>query len=65
MELKPLIKETIRKHCSDKRVERVITDMLQETLQQQYLNRLDWDKHFNKRYKESILNHFGNDLGND
>ena len=62
MEIKPLILDMVGKHCKDQRVKRVVIDVLQEQLQQQYFNRQDWNKYFNKRYKECILERFKEDL---
>lgn len=62
IELKPLIKDAVSRHCSDSRVECVILDVLHETLQQQYFNRDNWKKYFTQRYKQSILKHFEGEL---
>ena len=64
-EIKPLIREAVHKHCEDRRIEYVIIDVLREVLHNQYFQRLDWDKHFKKHYKESILSNFSVEPNNE
>ena len=63
LEINQLIKDAVKQHCDDSRLAGVITAMLNETLAQQQHPRHDWKEHFRKRYKESILYHFKEELG--
>ena len=62
LEINPLIKDAVKRHCNDPRLVKVIMSILGETNQQQYLNRLDWAKYFKKRYREVILANFKEEL---
>ena len=62
LEVNPLIQDAVRRHCSDIRLAKVIMDILNETNQQQYHGRLDWQKYFRDRYRKSILTRFGEEL---
>ena len=63
-EINLLIQNAVNQHCDDPRMAKVIMDLLHETNKQEYYNRLDWPKHFKKRYRESILNRFEAELKN-
>ena len=56
-EIKPLIMDAVSRHCDDVRTKRVVKDVLRESIQQQYLSRQDYQKYFNRRYKEIIWEH--------
>ena len=62
LEIKPLIQDAVERHCDDSRLAEVIMDLLRETNQQQHHDRLDWRQYFRKRYRESILTRFGEEL---
>ena len=62
LEINPLIQNAVKKHCDDTRLAKVIMDLLNETNQQQHHGRLDWQQYFKKRYRESILTRFWEEL---
>ena len=62
LEINPLIQNAVKKHCDDTRLAKVIMDLLNEINQQQYHGRLDWQQYFKKRYRESILTRFWEEL---
>ena len=62
LEINPLIQDAVRRHCNDARLAKVIMDILNETNQQQYHGRLDWQKYFKDRYRKSILTRFREEL---
>ena len=63
LEINPLIRDAVKRHCGDIRLVEVIMDLLRETNQQQHHGRLDWQKYFKDRYRKSILTRFGEELG--
>ena len=65
VDIKPLIKSAVREYSGDERVERVILDMLRETIQEQHHGGSNWKKRFDKRLMESILAHFKGDMSSE
>ena len=60
-DIKPLIHDTISRHCQDDRVENAIIDVLREVMARQYYN-IDDTKSFKRRYTEIILANFTEEL---
>ena len=56
--INPLIKEAVRMHSGDERIERVILDMLRETLLEQNSPGRNSKNRFDKTFRDSILHHF-------
>ena len=60
-DIKPLIHDTISKHCQDDRVENAIVDVLREVMERQYYKIYD-SRSFKRRYIEIILANFTEEL---
>ena len=65
IEIKPLILNAVRKYSNDERIERVVCDMLRETLQEHYHGGSNWNKRFSAHLKDSILHHFNGNVDNE
>ena len=63
--INPLIKEAVHMHSGDERIERVILDMLQETLLEQNYPGRNSKNRFDKNFRNSILHHFKEELDDE
>ena len=57
-----MIRDAVKQNCNDTRLAAVVMDILNLTNQQQYDDRLDWEKYFKDNYRKSILKRFEEEL---